>query len=138
MTSSAKRSRTKKAAPSGISSSASSSPLWASMSSSTVGSASASTTPREREAQRQELQAKGLLDFDEPADEADTEPADDDFWTEDSDAEATPTAMRPATKQTHNAAKRSARVMRRQSVRSLCKVLQFSQGLTTLIGLPLQ
>ena len=44
----------------------------------------------EREAQRQELQAKGLLDFDEPADEADTEPADDDFWTENSDAEATP------------------------------------------------
>ena len=44
----------------------------------------------EREAQRQELQAKGLLDFDEPANEADTEPADDDFWTEDSDAEATP------------------------------------------------
>ena len=43
-----------------------------------------------QEAQRQELQAKGLLDFDEPADEADTEPADDDFWTEDSDAEATP------------------------------------------------
>lgn len=44
----------------------------------------------EREAQQQELQAKGLLDFDEPADEADTEPAGDDFWTEDGDAEATP------------------------------------------------
>lgn len=40
----------------------------------------------EREAQRQELQAKGLLDFDESADEEDTEPADDDFWSDD-DAE---------------------------------------------------
>ena len=48
----------------------------------------------EREAQRQELQAKGLLDFDEPADEEDTEPTDDDFWSDD-DTEAAPEGDAP-------------------------------------------
>lgn len=91
MTSSAKRSRTKKAAPSGISSvGQSSSPLWGVYVLIDCWKRKRQHDAEEREAQRQELQAKGLLDFDEPADEADTEPAGDDFWTEDGDAEATP------------------------------------------------